>query len=96
MSYQLRYEPRAARHIENVPHDLLDALERNLVLLARNPVGLSERVASPPFPPRGQLYHFHTVNPPGAVFFFTVIFQYSQDETSLHILSVTWRELPEE
>ena len=56
-----------------------------VVLLARNPVGLSERIASPPFPPRGQLYHFHTVKTAGAVLFFTIIFQYSQDETALQL-----------
>ncbi|MBX9583060.1 MAG: hypothetical protein K2X87_22365 [Gemmataceae bacterium] len=53
-------------------------------------------VASPPFPPRGQLYHFQAVDSAGGRWFFTVIFQYSQDETALHVLTVTWTDLPDE
>ena len=93
MNYEISYSQRARGHMASLPPDFVDAYDRNLLLLARNPVGLSDRIASPPFPPRGQLYHFHTVNTAGAVFFFTVIFQYSQDETTLHVLRVTWREL---
>jgi len=65
-------------------------------LLADAPVSLSVPIASPPFPPRGQLFHFDTIGAGGATWFFTVIFRYSQDETALHVLSVTWRELIDE
>ena len=46
--------------------------------------------------PRGQLFHFNAVGFGGSSWFFTVIFRYSQDETTLHILSITWRELIDE
>jgi hypothetical protein len=66
----------------------VDVVERHLRELADDPIAMSVPIASPPFPPRGQLFHFQIGN-----WFFTVIFRYSQDETGLHILSVTWREL---
>ena len=40
--------------------------------------------------------HFETTDAVADRWFFTVIFRYSQDETALHVLSVTWRELIEE
>lgn len=46
--------------------------------------------------PSGQLFHFETIDSVGDWWFFTVIFRYSQDETALHILSVTWREMIEQ
>ena len=96
MTYLLTYGERAERHIEAVPRELIDSLEYHLFALARTPVKVSVPDASPPFPRRGQLYHFYAVGSGGATIFFTVIFQYSQDETALHILSVTWREWIEE
>lgn len=71
-------------------------MDQHLLALANAPATLSVPIASPPFPPRGQLYHFEASDVTGAAWFFTVIFRYSQDETALHILSVTWRELIDE
>jgi hypothetical protein len=96
MSYQLSYSDRAIGQIDELPDEFLDVVEQNLRALAVSPTSLSERIASPPFASRGQLFHFHALGVGGTSWFFTVIFCYSQDETALHILSITWRELIDE
>ncbi|MBA4067005.1 MAG: hypothetical protein C0501_25505 [Isosphaera sp.] len=96
MSYRLLYTGKAVGQLTHLPAGFLDAVEENLHRLAAAPVSLSVPVASPPFPPRGQLFHFEADDPAGAPWFFTVIIRYSQDETALHVLSVTWRELIDE
>jgi hypothetical protein len=79
----------------NFPAEFVDAVESNLLQLAASPTWLSVPIASPPFPPRGQLFHFEVTDSAKKRWFFTVIFRYSQDVTALQILSVTWRELVE-
>lgn len=96
MNYGLLYTEKAAHQLERLPEEVVDAVERQLLELAESPVELSIPIASPPFPPRGQLYHFEIVDSVGDLWCFTVIFRYSQDESSLHILSVTWREMIEQ
>lgn len=96
MSYRLRYSERAIGQFVELPPEFVDVVEENLRALAVSPTSLSERIASPPFAPRGQLFHFHAIGAGGTPWFFTVIFRYSQDETALHILSITWRELIDE
>jgi hypothetical protein len=89
MSYRLLYADKAVGQLQQLPAGWVDDVERNLARLAGSPTTLSVPIASPPFPPRGQLYHFEVTEPPKVRWFFTVIFRYSQDETALHILSVT-------
>jgi hypothetical protein len=96
MSYQLIYTDRAIGQIDDLPDEFVDVVDENLVQLANSPTTWSVRIASPPFAPRGQLFHFTAIGAGGSLWFFTVIFCYSQDETALHILSVTWRELIDE
>ena len=96
MSYQLLYTDKAAGQLADLPAVFVDVVEENMLRLADAPASLSVPIASPPFPPRGQLFHFETIGAGGAKWFFTVIFRYSQDETALHVLSVTWRELTDE
>ena len=96
MSYKLLYTEKAAGQLEQLLPEFVDVVEHQLLRLAETPATLSVPIASPPFPPRGQLYHFEAVRLMGPPWFFTVIFRYSQDETALHILSITWRELIEE
>lgn len=96
MNYRLLYADKAVGQLEQLPADLVDTVDENLRRLAASPTTVSVPVASPPFPPRGQLFHFETTDPAGTRWFFTVIFRYSQDETALHVLSLTWRELIEE
>ena len=96
MSYQLLYADKAVRQLDALPAEFTDVVEENLLRLAGAPASLSVPIASPPFPPRGQLFHFDTIGTGGARWFFTIIFRYSQDETALHVLSVTWRELTDE
>lgn len=96
MSYGLRFTVKSNRQLDSLPAWFVDRLELELDRLAESPTELSIPIASPPFPPRGQLYHFECDDECGVGWFFTVIFQYSQDETELHILSITWRELTEE
>lgn len=96
MSYRLLYTDKAVGQLAHVPTELVGTVERSLLELADAPTVLSVPVASPPFPPRGQLFHFEATDFASRDWFFTVIFRYSQDETALHILSVTWRELIEE
>jgi hypothetical protein len=96
VSYRLLYTGKAIGQLTHLPAEFLDAVEENLNRLAATPVALSLPIASPPFPPRGQLFHFEAHDPAGARWFFTVIFRYSQDETALHVLSVTWRELADD
>jgi len=96
MSYRLLYSDKAVGQLALLPNRFTTEVESNVVQLAARPASLSVPVASPPFPPRGQLFHFETVDSRGVCWFFTVIFRYSQDEAALHILSVTWRELIEE
>jgi hypothetical protein len=95
MSYALEYTDKAAGQLERLPAEFVDVVETRLLRLAEAPATLSVPIASPPFPPRGQLYHFEVTDSTYRRWFFTVIFRYSQDETALHILSVTWRELIE-
>lgn len=96
MSYSLRYTNKALGQLDGLPDEFVDFVEAELLRLSEQPATLSVPIASPPFPPRGQLFHFQTSDWSGEQWFFTVIFRYSQDETALHILSVTWRELIEE
>ena len=95
MSYGLLYTDKAVGQLARLPAEFVDPVETNLLRLAGTPTTLSVPIASPPFPPRGQLYHFEVTDPANRRWFFTVIFRYSQDETALHILSLTWRELIE-
>ena len=96
MSYALRYTDKAVGQLERLPPEFVDVVETNLLRLAATPASVSVPIASPPFPPRGQLFHFEADDSDAVRWFFTVIFRYSQDETALHILSVTWRELIDE
>ncbi len=93
MSYLLFYTDKAADQLEQLPDQFVDRVETELFRLALSPTSLSVPIASPPFPPRGQLFHFEITDFKGINWFFTVIFRFSQNETALHILSVTWREL---
>jgi hypothetical protein len=93
MTYRLLYADKAVGQLDRLPAEFVDAVEQHMLDLAGSPASLSVPIASPPFPPRGQLYHFEVRDAAGVRWFFTVIFRYSQDETALHILSVTWREL---
>jgi hypothetical protein len=94
--FRLRYAEKAADQFALLPQAWLGEVDRQLRRLATSPVSRSKRIASPPFPPRGQLYHFTATDDDGSKWFFTVIFRYSQDETALHVLSVTWREIEDE
>lgn len=96
MSYRLLYTDKAAGQLAQLPPEFVDAVEENLLRLSQTPATLSVPIASPPFPPRGQLVHFEITDAVADRWFFTIIFRYSQDEAALHILSVTWRELIEE
>ena len=96
MNYELRYSPKAQMQLSVLSEEFVDRIDSRLRDLSESPTRLSVRVASPPYAPRGQLYHFYLVDSIGDLWFFTVIFQYSQDERSLFILSVTWREIIEQ
>lgn len=96
MSYQLILSPKADRQFADVPDEFVDVVEESLRALAASPTSLSERIASPPFAPRGQLFHFYAVGFGGSSWFFTVIFCYTQDEAALYVLSITWREMIDE
>jgi hypothetical protein len=96
MSYRLLYTDKAVGQLGQLPDEFVDAVDTNLLRLADSPTSLSVPIASPPFPPRGQLFHFTANDHRGEQWFFTVIFRDSVDETSLHVLSVTWRELIDE
>lgn len=95
MNYRLRFTEKANRQLNELPEEFIDPVLDHLKDLAGAPTLLSVPIASPPYPPRGQLYHFELVDPVGDLWFFTVIFRYSIDETALHVLSVTWREIIE-
>ena len=95
MSYQLLYADKAVGQLAQLPAEFVDGVESNMLRLASAPTALSVPIASPPFPPRGQLFHFRLSDSSERRWFFTVISRYSQDETALHVLSVTWRELPD-
>jgi hypothetical protein len=96
MSYRLFYTDKAVAQLAVLPTEFVDGVETNFLRLALSPTTESVPIASPPFPPRGQLFHFELTDSCGGHWFFTVIFRYSQDETDLFVLSVTWRQLIEE
>lgn len=77
MSYQLRLTPKANRQFDDLPDEFVDVVRENLNALADVPASLSVPIASPPFPPCGQLFHFDTIGAGGVPWFFTVIFRYS-------------------
>lgn len=93
MNYAVVLSPRATQQYTHLPPELVSEVEAALLRLGGNPTGLSVRIASPPFPPRGQLYHFQLPHAGDSEWFFTVIFRYSQDETELHVMSIMWREV---
>jgi mRNA-degrading endonuclease RelE of RelBE toxin-antitoxin system len=96
MTYELRYSPKAQVRMLELPAEFLELVFEHLGKLAEHPTKVSIPTASPPFPPHGQLYHFHLFDSIGDWWFFTIIFQYTQDESALYILSITWREMIEQ
>ena len=96
MRYELLYAAKALRQMLSLPAEFTEHVLEQLGELAVSPTGVSVPIASPPFAPRGQLFHFEFVDPAPDLWFFTVIFKYSQDELSLLILSITWREIIEQ
>jgi hypothetical protein len=90
MPYGLIYSAQAEEDLGNLPADLLPFIEARLLDLARQPATLSRPSVSPPYPPGGQIYqcrrpHF---SPWDVEHHFTVLFRYSQDETTLYILGI--------
>jgi len=75
-----------------LPPEFVGVVEDDLRRPADSPVSLSAPMASPPFAPRGQLFHFETLGAGGTAWFFTVVFRSSQDDTALHVLGLPWRE----
>jgi hypothetical protein len=91
MRYELRLADRAAEDLAAVPLSLLDEVERALRRLAASPTLLSFRSAVP-HPPDRQLYYFWLHDYEGKRWDFTVHFRYGQDEQTLHVARVVFRE----
>ena len=87
MIYEVVLLPLAEQDIRALPLPLQNYVEEQLNRLASQPASLS-RPSAFPFPPNCQLFQPDPVQLDDEVHYFTVIFQYAQDETTLRILGI--------
>lgn len=87
MPYTVILSPQAEADFLSFPPGLQSFIEQNINRLAENPVQLSRRGAFP-YPENAQLFHFDHPNLDGKAHFFTILFRYSQDETTIEIIGI--------
>jgi hypothetical protein len=87
MSYAVRLADDVGAAIRVLPIDLAELVLDQIDRLADDPTMVSSSASLPS--PAGQAYYFHH----GGLerdYTFMLLFQYSQDEQSLHILRPAW------
>ena len=88
MSYAIVWGEEALQRVpDEVLTQVLDCFEAAVHRLADSPTTYS-RPAVFPYPPRGQVYHFHCDTPDGTRYYFAVFFYYAQNEQGLHVFDV--------
>lgn len=88
MRYELVYSEQAQADLKkSVPIGLLNAVEAQLLWLARHPATLS-RPSALPYPPGFQVYPFELLDLDGRRHGYTVFFRYGADEQSLHVAMI--------
>jgi len=89
MAYEIILGDKALDRVEKaqLPIQVIDFLERELMRLAQSPTTLSH-ATSFPFPPLGQRFGTHC-DLDGKRYYFGIFFLYGQDERSLQVFDVT-------
>jgi len=95
LNYRLIYSKKAKSQLSRLPIEFVDIVQSEMDRLGESPASVSVPIASPPYAPFGQLFHF-TIEYLDQSWFFTAFFNYSQDESSPGITSITWREIDTE
>jgi hypothetical protein len=93
MSYDIVLSPQAIEDLARWSLPLQNYVEQQLLRLADNPAALS-RSSAFPYPSHCQLFHPGAIELDGVRHEFTVLFRYSQDETSLEIAGIGHIERP--
>jgi hypothetical protein len=86
VSYAIDISPEAAEDLNRLPLPVAVEVDRRLSLLAADPARLSQR-SHFPYPINAQAYKFDHIFE-GVEYLFHVLFKYSQDEQTLHILLI--------
>jgi hypothetical protein len=94
MPYEILYAEGALDRVKaaNLPDPVIDALDAAMHALAESPTRASRPTVFP-YPPKGQMYHFHHDHA-GIRYYFNVFFWYMADEQSLKVFAVTVATLP--
>ena len=87
MIYELVYKEMAQSDLARVPVGLIDAVEAQLLRLARHPATLS-RPSTFPYPAGYQIYQFELYDLEGSLHHYTVFFRYGVDERTLHVAMI--------
>jgi len=93
MDYELLYSSQAERLLDGLSLPLLTFVQEHLDRLAADPVGLSQPGAFP-HPPWLQRFHFDHPNFDGNHHFFTVLFNFGQDEKTLQVVHIVHQKGP--
>jgi len=90
MRYEIVLSVKAARQFESLDVVVASGLAEHFDRLAEDPVGLSQP-SYLPYPPGYQLFKCH-VGAANGSHYFAILFNYSQDETSLLISGIGHRD----
>lgn len=86
MSFDPIISPSAAEDLVALPIQVQNVVEQEINRLAADPVRLSRRAVSPPYP-AGQMYQFeHDFE--DVRYLITVLFRYGQDERTVEIFAI--------
>ena len=89
MNYTIVLTPEGQARVLQLPPEIRSLLPDHFAALAEHPVTLSFPGAPPASLPDRQIYAFPVDLPDGRRFTVRVHFRYGQDETTLHVISVT-------
>jgi hypothetical protein len=89
VNYTIILTPEGQARVRQLPPDVQAILPEHFAALAERPVSLSFPGAPPASLPDRQIYAFPANFPDGRLFTVRVHFRYGQDETTLHVFSVT-------
>jgi hypothetical protein len=89
MDYSINITPEGQSRIRQLPAEIQMLLPEHFARLAQRPVSLSFPGAPPASLPDRQIYAFPVSSSDGREFTVRVHFRHGQDETTLHVISVT-------
>lgn len=92
MDYEVRLTNQAEADLASLHPWLRDVLHSNLDRLAKTPSLLGRKTVSFPFGGDGMMYEFDHGPIGNTYYYFTIIYRFSQDETSLVVTKIGFRE----